>query len=79
MGWRKLEKLLANLGLAVVAQLTCLMRFGEMAWLTWDDVDDIANVLRIRPKEGWKPKTGDQRAVPLTTTLKQLLAALRKR
>ena len=28
----KLEKLPANLGLAVVARLTCLMRFGEMAW-----------------------------------------------
>src|SRR5207244_4379733 len=35
------------------------MRFGELAWLTWDDVEPT--VLRVQPKEGWKPKTGDQR------------------
>jgi len=40
--------------------------FGEMSWLSWDDVDTRANILRIQPKVGWKPKTGDQRAVPLT-------------
>ena len=28
----KLQKLVASLGLTVVAQLTCLTRFGEMAW-----------------------------------------------
>jgi site-specific recombinase XerD len=28
------------------------MRFGEMAWLTWGDVDQTANVLRVQPKDG---------------------------
>jgi len=55
------------------------MRFGEMAWLTWDDVDLQANVLRIQPKDGWKPKTGDQRAVPLTETVKRVLELLPRR
>jgi len=28
------------------------MRFGELAWLTWDDVALASNVLKIQPKEG---------------------------
>jgi len=52
------------------------MRFGELAWLTWADVERPANLVRIQPKEGWKPKTGDQRAVPLSPTAHRILAAL---
>jgi len=26
------------------------MRYGEMAWLTWDELDLKANVLRVQPK-----------------------------
>jgi integrase len=78
--YAQLQTILSTCPVEIKPALTLLaetgMRFGEMAWLTWDDVDDIANVLRVRPKEGWKPKTGDQRAVPLTVTLKQLLASL---
>ena len=55
------------------------LRFGELAWLTWDDVDFATNVLRIRPKDSWKPKTGDQRAVPLNASLKRLLESLPRR
>ena len=58
--------LLAELGL----------RFGELSWLTWDDVDLIANVIRIAPKPGWKPKTGDQRSVPLRPAVRAVLEAL---
>jgi integrase len=54
-------------------------RFGEAAWLTWDDVDVDANVIRIRPKDGWKPKTGDERAVPISRSLGQVLTGLRYR
>ena len=49
------------------------MRFGELAWLTWDDVDVEANVLRIRPKDGWKPKTGDRRAIPISAPIRTVL------
>jgi site-specific recombinase XerD len=55
------------------------MRFGELAWLTWDDVDAGANVLRIRPKDGWKPETGDHRAVPISPATRATLAALPRR
>jgi len=55
------------------------MRFGELAWLTWDDVDLKANVLRIQPKDEWKPKTGDCRAVPISAPMRTVLDGLPRR
>jgi len=55
------------------------MRFGELGWLTWEDVDAEANVLRIRPKDGWKPKTGDCRAVPISPVARAVLGTLPRR
>jgi Site-specific recombinase XerD len=52
------------------------MRFGEAQWLTWDDVDFKRNVLLIRPKKGWKPKSGESRTVPMTARLRKVLLAL---
>jgi integrase len=49
------------------------MRSAELAHLTWDDVDFDRNVLHVRPKDGWQPKTGDQRAVPMTPRVRALL------
>ena len=49
------------------------MRFGELQWLTWDDVDFEKNMIHIRPKEGWKPKTGESRKIAMTNRLKQVL------
>lgn len=51
------------------------MRFGELQWLTWADVDEN-KFLHIRPKQGWKPKTGDQRTVPMSEVAKQILKSL---
>lgn len=51
------------------------MRFGELRWLTWDDVDLCGGVLHIRPKDNWKPKTGDRRAVPISPLARQILEA----
>jgi integrase/recombinase XerD len=51
-------------------------RIGEARWLTWDDVDFENKVIHIRPKEGWQPKTGDQRIVHLSAELGQILAKL---
>lgn len=42
--------------------------------MTWDDVDFESNVLHIRPKAGWKPKTGDARRVPMTDRVRTILA-----
>jgi integrase len=52
------------------------LRIGELQHLTWDDVDYTNNVLHVRPKEGWKPKTGDQRAVPMSLRVRSLLERL---
>jgi integrase/recombinase XerD len=53
-------------------------RVGEIKWLTWDDVDFGHNVLHIRAKDGWKPKTGDHRAIPMTSRVKKLLNSCRR-
>ncbi len=55
------------------------MRFGELAHLTWDDVDFTRNVLHIRAKGDWKPKTGDRRAVPMSPRVSALLRSSPRR
>lgn len=55
------------------------MRIGELIFLTWDDVDVERRVLHVRAKEGWKPKTGDQRAVPMSVRVRGMLANLPRR
>ena len=54
------------------------MRFAEFAWLMWADVDLAGNILHIQPKEGWKLKTGDQRAMPLSPAARAVIDALPK-
>lgn len=55
------------------------MRVGELRWLTWDDVDLAAGVIQVRPKDDWKPKTGDQRAIPISAAARAELEALPRR
>jgi site-specific recombinase XerD len=55
------------------------MRFGELQWLTWNDVDVAKNIMRIRPKDGWKPKTGDERAIPISPAARKVLESLPRR
>jgi len=70
VGYRNAHTILAETG----------MRVGELKHLTWADVDlGPANVLHIRSKEGWKPITGDQRAIPISPRLQQLLKSLPRR
>jgi site-specific recombinase XerD len=54
-------------------------RVGEAKWLTHDDVDLERRLIHIRPKDGWKPKSGDQRAIPMTDRLFAMLSAIPKR
>jgi site-specific recombinase XerD len=81
--WHQVQTILAHSPEAVRPAFTLLaetgMRFSELAWLTWDDIDWANNVLHIRPKEGWQPKTGDQRSVPLSRLAQQVLHALPRR
>ena len=48
-------------------------RIGEVQFLTWDDVDFENNLLHVRAKEGWKPKDGDQRSVPISARVRAML------
>lgn len=81
--YEQVRQILAASPEEIKAALTLLsetgMRFGELSWLTWEDIDLTANVLHIQPKDGWRPKTGDQRAVPLNVTIKKVLESLPKR
>lgn len=76
----EVERILAASPLSVRPAFTILwetgIRVGELRWLTWDDVDFDRNVVHIRPKDAWKPKTGDQRAIPMSPKLKKLLQEL---
>ena len=76
--YEEVRRILAASPPAVRPALTLLaetgMRYGELAWLTWDDVEPA--VLRVRPKDGWKPKSGDQRAVPRNPVIDAVLASL---
>eukprot|EP00456_Euglypha_rotunda_P045664 TRINITY_DN361_c0_g2_i1.p2 TRINITY_DN361_c0_g2~~TRINITY_DN361_c0_g2_i1.p2 ORF type:complete len:370 (+),score=77.68 TRINITY_DN361_c0_g2_i1:2577-3686(+) len=55
------------------------LRIGEAIWLAWADVDFKANVIRVRAKDDWKPKTGDERAIPMSSKLRAFLEARTRR
>lgn len=50
------------------------LRAGELVHLTWDDVDLDRNLIHVRPKDGWTPKTGDQRSIPMSPRARATLA-----
>jgi integrase len=79
----EVQKILAASPAGIQAALTILaetgMRFGELAWLTWEDIDWERNVLHIQPKDGWRLKTGDQRKVPLSAVATAVLKSLPQR
>jgi integrase len=52
------------------------MRVGELKWLTWDDIDFENSLIWIRAKDGWRPKTGDHRRIPICGNLHDLLRSL---
>lgn len=59
------------------------LRIAEAKYLAWDDVDFDNVVLRIRGKvvnastgESWRPKSGDQRAVPMSPPVIAVLRSL---
>ncbi len=54
-------------------------RAGEAKFMTWEDIDLKSGIAHIREKDNWRPKSGDQRVVPLTDRLKQLLQSLPQR
>lgn len=81
--WEEVERILAAAHEPQRSMFTLLaetgMRFGEMQWLSWEDVDLDNGVLHVRPKEGWQPKSGDARTVPISSRLRAVLAKLPRR
>lgn len=59
------------------------MRFGEVSALKWNDLDEAAGVIRVRPAH-WHghvggTKTGKTRRIPLLPALAEILKAHRRR
>jgi integrase len=55
------------------------MRVGELKYLSWADVDSEHHLVHVREKEGWRPKTGDERSLPMSAKLYSLLAGSPRR
>ena len=55
------------------------MRIGELVWLTWDDVDFESGFIQIRPKDGWVPKHGRARSIPMHDRARAVLERLPRR
>jgi integrase len=76
----EVDLILAAAKAPFIAPLTFLAetgtRVGEAKWLTWEDVDFARRLIHIRPKEGWKPKSGDERVIPMSSKLVKLLSEL---
>jgi len=52
------------------------MRPAELAYLTWNDVDLHTKTVKIQGKEGFKPKTSQERIIPLCSTVFEILQEL---
>ncbi len=52
---------------------------GETLTLLTQDVDFEGGLVHVRAKDGWKPKTGDRRAVPMTPEVRTTLEKLPKK
>lgn len=54
------------------------LRWRELATLEWKDVDFERNLVHIRPKEDWAPKSRKPRLIPLHPRLKAILRPRRQ-
>src|SRR5262249_7502780 len=79
----EVERILASSPAPTVWAFTVLadtgLRISELLYLTRADVEFYGNLLHLRAKEGWQPKTGDQRAIPMSDRVRALLKRLPRR
>ena len=52
------------------------LRPAELTYIEWDDVSFEFRTIKIQGKEEWKPKTDEERTVPLNKTALQILKEL---
>lgn len=55
------------------------LRYGELKRLEWADVDFDRDIIQVRPKADWAPKSKKGRVVPLHPELKKILRAHKTR
>ena len=49
------------------------MRYGELLHMDWEDIDFENCFIKIQSKEGWKPKSGQSRVVPMLPEVEEIL------
>ncbi|GAB5045631.1 tyrosine-type recombinase/integrase [Thermodesulfovibrio sp. TK110] len=54
------------------------MRPAELAYLAWNDVDFYTKTVKVQGKAGWKPKTSEERIIPLCEDAINILKELYK-
>lgn len=52
------------------------MRPAELAYLSWSDVDFYTKTVKVQGKENWKPKTSEERIIPLCEEALNILQEL---
>ncbi len=81
--WDQVQEILALVSEDYRPLLECLaytgMRIGEAIHLQPADIDNVNHVIHIRPKPGWKPKSGDERIVPIAEELASNLNSLNRK
>jgi integrase len=78
--WPEVLKILAQAGSEYFPLFVTLaytgMRIGEALHLEWSDLDFDNKMIHIRCKTGWKPKSGENRIVPMLPQVAKALAPL---
>ena len=59
-------KILANTGI----------RWGELRYLEWQDIDLEQRIMSVRPKENWSPKGGVERRIPMNDVVYEILSGV---
>ncbi len=52
------------------------MRPAELTYLTWNDIDFHLKTVKVQAKEEWRPKTNEERVIPLSRNALGILQEL---
>lgn len=55
------------------------LRRSEIYWLSWQDVDLERGIISVIPKDGWQPKSGESRHLPIPHDLARHLRKLKRK
>ncbi len=60
----------------IVILLLTGIRYGELCYLEWSDIDFRHNQIIVQPKEHWSPKNRKKRALPIHPVAREILSRL---